>query len=230
VGTFSSYKWDSSGNYATAASYQTLDAYGNLVQQQVYDFGSSTVTRTYNFSYITDTNYTSRYIRNRLLSATVTSASGTLTLASNTYDGTGCGVLQDPPGAPGSIPFHDANYSTSFTYRGNPTSVTNLGTSTCYAYQTTGVMYQMQNAAGPLITTAPSASTSYSLPGVVTPNGCSVSAIKPCVRPKKQVESCQPAPSVGSLRAPRLHGWPGGRPAACLPRAARPRICAGCGL
>jgi YD repeat-containing protein len=41
----------------------------------------------------------------------------------------------------------------------------------CYAYQTTGVTYQAQNAAGTLIATAPSSSTSYSLPGVVTPNG-----------------------------------------------------------
>jgi hypothetical protein len=65
-------------------------------------------------------------------------ASGTLTLASNTYDSSVCGALQDPPGAPGSIPFHDANYSTSFIYRGNPTYVTTLGTSACAAYQTTG--------------------------------------------------------------------------------------------
>ena len=171
VGSVNTQIFNSTNTGLSATTNQTLDAYGNLVQQQVYDFGSSTVTRTYNFSYLTDTNYTSRYIRNRLTLATVTSVSGTLTLASNSYDGITCGALQDPPGAPSSIPFHDANYSTSFTYRGNPTSVSTPSASMCYAYQTTGVTYQAQNAAGTLIATAPSSSTSYSLPGVVTPNG-----------------------------------------------------------
>jgi RHS repeat-associated protein len=171
VGFISTFMWDSSGNSVSAGTTQTLDAYGNLVQQQVDDFGSSTVTRTYNFTYLTDTNYTSRYIRNRLTLATATSSSGTITLTSRSYDSTVCGALQDPPGAPSSIPFHDSTYSTSYTYRGNPTYVTNLGTSTCFAYQTTGVMYQAQNGVGTVIATAPSASAGYSLPGVLTPNG-----------------------------------------------------------
>jgi hypothetical protein len=71
-------------------------------------------------------------------------------LTSKSYDSTVGGALQDPPGAAGSIPFHDANYSTSFTYRGNPTYVTSLGTSTRSAYQTTGVTYQAQNWVGTL--------------------------------------------------------------------------------
>jgi hypothetical protein len=47
---------------------QTLDIYGNLSQMQVWDYGntSGTPTRTYSFSYLNSSNYTSLYIRNRL--------------------------------------------------------------------------------------------------------------------------------------------------------------------
>lgn len=76
---------------AATSTVQTLDIYGNLTQQQVYDYGSGSPTHTYNFTYLTDPNYVSRFIRNRLTQAAVTSSAGTITLATNSYDGTNVG-------------------------------------------------------------------------------------------------------------------------------------------
>jgi YD repeat-containing protein len=47
---------------------------------------------------------------------------------------------------------------------------TSLGSSTITQYETTGVPVCTQNGAGTIVTSAPSSATSYSLPGVVTPN------------------------------------------------------------
>jgi hypothetical protein len=66
-------------------SVQTLDTYGNITQSQVFDYSDlGKPAKTYNFTYVTDANYTSRYIRNRLLSASVTPAGGSATLWSAT--------------------------------------------------------------------------------------------------------------------------------------------------
>ena len=71
-------------------SVQTVDIYGNLTQQKVYDYGNlTTPARTYNLTYLADGNYTSRYIRNRLAGASVTTSAGTITLVSESYDTTG---------------------------------------------------------------------------------------------------------------------------------------------
>jgi hypothetical protein len=73
--------------------------YGNLTQQQLYDYpgnpvqpNNSTPFRTYLFTYLTDPNYTSRYIRNRLTAATVNGIS----LTTKSYDTTTIGPLVDP--------------------------------------------------------------------------------------------------------------------------------------
>jgi hypothetical protein len=51
---------------------QTRDAYGNLTQTKLYAYGNlTTPARTYTNMYVSDANYTSRYIRDRLLSSTV---------------------------------------------------------------------------------------------------------------------------------------------------------------
>jgi hypothetical protein len=72
---------------AQTTTVQTLDTHGNLTQSQAYDYGSSSPTRTYNFYYLTGSNYTSRYIFNRLTSATVTPSGGSaVTLVTNSYD------------------------------------------------------------------------------------------------------------------------------------------------
>src|SRR5205823_7646304 len=64
-------------------STQTLDGNGNLTQSAVYDYGNlSTPAKTYNYSYLTGGNYTSRYILNRVTQVTM---NGT-TLVTNSYD------------------------------------------------------------------------------------------------------------------------------------------------
>src|SRR5690242_8490978 len=55
-------------------------------------------------------------------------------------------------------------------YRGNPTSQTIGASTNTFAYQTTGVL-QQSTINGVTVTTAPSPSTNYSLPSVLTPNG-----------------------------------------------------------
>jgi hypothetical protein len=70
---------------------QTVNAFGNVAQAQVFDFGNLTApARTYNYTYLTDSGYLAKYIRNRLTSATVTSSQGTITLVGITYDNYGC--------------------------------------------------------------------------------------------------------------------------------------------
>jgi len=127
-------------------SAQTLDVYGNITQSQVFAYGNlSTAARTYNYTYLTDGNYTSRYIRNRVTQVTVTDAGGTTV--------------------------HDASYGTSLVYRGNPTSVVSLGDAKYVGYEISGVAYQWRDGAGHTYTTDPSSTTNYSLPGVLTPGG-----------------------------------------------------------
>src|SRR5205807_7299229 len=51
---------------------QTRDTYGNLIQSQVYDYpAAGTLLRQFDLTYENGSNYVSRYIRNRLKTATV---------------------------------------------------------------------------------------------------------------------------------------------------------------
>jgi hypothetical protein len=156
---------------------QSLDTYGNLVQSQLYDYGATAATRTYTYSYLTSSTYTSRYIRNRLVTGSLQDATGQTSLANNYYDYqynstcSGPGPL-DRPG----LQMHDANYNTSFTCRGNPTGVGGVGTimpDKYYDYDIGGVPYQMHIGAsnGLPVSLSVTANTNYSLPEVLTPNG-----------------------------------------------------------
>jgi RHS repeat-associated protein len=136
---------------------QTLDQYGNLLTMQAYNFGNGSVgslARTYTNTYLGGTNYTSRYIFNRLLTSTVTDGTNTATLASNVYDGTTPYCPTPGPGNPGgcteppcnsiqvgqtNLCEHDnVNYPPSFNYRGNLTGSTTPTTTTTNAYDTFG--------------------------------------------------------------------------------------------
>ena len=146
---------------------QTVDLYGNLLQSNVYNYGNlSTPARTYDYTYLMDSNYTSRYIRNRLRQVTVTAGANATTLISNTYDtNSGCGALRDRTG----IGMHDAAYDVNFAYRGNPTLVVKLGTGHCSAYEITGVPYTATDGSGSTVDITLTANAS--LPGVLTPGG-----------------------------------------------------------
>jgi RHS repeat-associated protein len=111
------------------------DTYGDVTNKRDYGFqigGVWQVRRRTSFTYSTDTNYTSRYLRNLMTEATVydalqnTNDADDVLIAktANTFDDyastggmEGYGLAK-PPG-------HDtAVYSTSFTYRGNVTGTT----------------------------------------------------------------------------------------------------------
>src|SRR5439155_15756304 len=116
---------------------------------QIFDFGNlSTPARTYNYSYLTDSNYVSRYIRNRLSSVTVTAGGVTTPLNTSYYDNAGtntCGSLQDQSGY---VLHDDSNFGTSFTFRGNLTSSNSLGDVRCRAYGSAGNPYHAVDGAG----------------------------------------------------------------------------------
>ncbi len=100
-------------------SEQTLDGYGNVTVSKQYDYGNlTTPSRTYTNTYLTASYYTSLYMRNRLLTSTVTGAGQTMTLATNTYDGTAI------PGGGGAV---RQWVSVGPTYRGNLSRVVKPG-------------------------------------------------------------------------------------------------------
>jgi RHS repeat-associated protein len=160
-----------SSSAATTSTVQTIDAYGNLTQQQVYDYGSSTVSRTYNLTYLTDPNYLSRYIRNRMVQVNVTANNATTLLVQNAYDSTAVGT-QLPQGfnSFASIPQHDSAYDATVTYRGNTTGTWNLGTRMTYSYDVLGNPYLAQDGDGMTVSMSTDASTAGSLPSTLTPN------------------------------------------------------------
>jgi len=112
---------------------QTLDQYGNLTTMQLYNFGNlSTPARTYANTYLTDPNYTSRYIRNRLTWSHI----GATTLVQNYYDSyIGCSSAL---AGQGWHEHDDTNYGPSFIYRGNPTSIATPAGSKCLSYDAAG--------------------------------------------------------------------------------------------
>jgi hypothetical protein len=148
---------------AQSKTLQILDTYGNLTQSQVYDYGNlTTPVRTYDYQYLNGANYISRYIRNRMTSASVTSASGTLNLVTNTYDNYAApNQMQVRTGTR----MHNDAFDANVTYRGNPTTVSTQKGTTTYVYETTGVVAKMTDASGVTVTTNPSPSSGYSLPG-----------------------------------------------------------------
>ena len=159
-------------NQVRTKSTQSLDAYGNVSQSAVYDYGL-TLARTYNYTYLTDANYTSRYIRNRLTQATMTVGVATTQLVTNTYDGYGsvCAGALGIVSRTGTTRHDDTNYGTGLVYRGNVTYRSSIGGTSCMGYEMTGVVVRAEDAAGHFMNSALSADTSYSLPGTLTPQG-----------------------------------------------------------
>src|SRR5262249_2019538 len=105
-------------NSVQSKSEQTVNDHGNVTVSKVYDYGNLvTPIRTFTNTYLSDSNYTSRHIWNRLLSTDLSdNASHTVTLFTNTYDNYGQ-QLVDHTGV--SRQHDDANYGLNFIYRGN---------------------------------------------------------------------------------------------------------------
>ena len=152
----------------TTQTVQTQDSYGNVLTTQVYDYGNlNTPARTYSSTYLyqNNTNYSSRYIYNRLLTATLTSANPQVTLVSNVYE---LGTLSTTSSLPRE--WDAANYGTSFTYRGNVTYSSTPGRTVRTSYDYTGTVVS-QNDNGHFVNVTTSAATNYTLPDKLDPNG-----------------------------------------------------------
>ena len=112
------------------------DQYGNVTNQRDYGFqigGSWQVRRRTNYTYLTDTNYTSRYLRSLATEVKTydalenTNDADDVLIAKTAfiYDNyAATGGMEGYTGMP-KPPGHDAAaYTTSFTYRGNVTGLT----------------------------------------------------------------------------------------------------------
>ena len=115
--------------------------------------------------------FTSKYIFNRQLSASVTPLGGSnYSISSTTYD-LPCVFYGLTPTS--AVYFHDSAFGTSYTVRGNPASTTGLNGAdyVCTAYDTAGVPYYSVDANGHSVSIGTAPATDYSLPSSVQPNG-----------------------------------------------------------
>ncbi len=163
---------------AQSKTEQTVDAHGNVTQTKVYDFGNlTTPARTYTNTYLTDANYTSRNIWNRLVSSTVSSASQSVQLVSNQYDtysaGGYCSSYTSTLYNMTGLRQHDTIlFGTGFTYRGNVTVTDAPDGRTCFSQHITGDFHD-SNGIGGTTSSTPTAATNYAAPGLITANNFS---------------------------------------------------------
>jgi RHS repeat-associated protein len=143
---------------------QDVDIYGNVTTVLNFDYNSlTTPARSYNYTYLTGSNYSSRYIFNRLTQAKVsTGGVGTLTLATITYDP---GYTALPTGSPTPTVW-DSSYST-ITYRGHIASSTTLSGTTSYYYDVLGSVKQT-TVNGVTSNVTSSTSNNYAVPSQIT--------------------------------------------------------------
>ena len=103
------------------------DQYGNVTNKREYGLkigGSWQVQRRTNFTYSTDSNYITRYLRNLVTETKVYDGLNNIIAKSAfTFDDYGSTGGMEGYGS-AKPPSWDASYSTSFTYRGNVTGIT----------------------------------------------------------------------------------------------------------
>jgi RHS repeat-associated protein len=155
-------------NAVTMRTEQTVDTHGNIVQTKAYDYAAGgnpgALLRTTTNSYASSSNYTSRYIFNRLGSTSVANGSGqAATVVSNVYDQ--YSTMPDTPG----VRQHDSTYTAATIYRGNITSQTTPTGTVTHAYDIVGNTTTVQSGTGTVQLSATSA-TNYYAPSTVTPN------------------------------------------------------------
>jgi hypothetical protein len=126
---------------------QTLNDHGNLTERKQYGYytpgGTPPLVRTFTYSYLATTDYTSRHIWNRMSTVTVQKPGGSvITLATNTYDVYAYSQV-DPVSNPSVLRQHDtSNYGTLFTFRGNVTRSVSPGRAVNMVYDYTGTAWK----------------------------------------------------------------------------------------
>jgi YD repeat-containing protein len=111
-------------------------------------------------------SYLNAYIRNRPTLVTVTGASGSATLQSNTYDAYSINALVDRP----SLTLHDASFSTTKSVRGNVTTAQSPGATRITTYDIGGVAVTLDDGNGHKANVAPTDTTADFTPQSVKPN------------------------------------------------------------
>ena len=130
----------------------------------IFDYGSSTARRTFTNTYSAASALTSRYIRNRLLTATVLEAGVTTTIVTNVYDGYNTAIVNV-----NNLRQFDTSNNTAFTARGNLTSSTTLsGVSSNYQFDITGTVLQSAGPSGVNAITSTNSSTNFTAPSSIT--------------------------------------------------------------
>jgi YD repeat-containing protein len=163
-------------------STQVLDAYGNISNLKIYPYGNlSTPARTYEYTYlhVSNTNYAPRYIRNRVSEVYLTDGANPRTrILWKRYDVSVGNAYYLPQEGPATLtqqngtPLHDdANFGTSFQYRGNVAYVLDLASDSHLVYATTGVVTSATNGAGVQVSASTSSNTGFSLSETLTPGG-----------------------------------------------------------
>jgi hypothetical protein len=157
---------------------QTLDAYGNLTQRKAYDYGNlTTPARVWDNVYLSTSAYTSRFIRNRMTSSTVTAGGSTVTLATAAYDNYSGGILGNGPlvNRTGLTQHDSTNYGTGFVYRGNVTSSWAAGSVGVWRkYDITGMAVE---ATDQMSTASTTPTSNNAVPGAITVSGMGTSTM-----------------------------------------------------
>lgn len=140
---------------------QNVDVYGNVTQVFQFDFSSlTTPARVYTYTYLNNSNYTSRYIFNRVTQATLIDQTQQVqTLVTNTYDLTFST-------APSGISLWDNTYA-SVTYRGDVATSTTPAATRSNSYDATGTVTKaVVNGVTTNVTS--SSSNNYAVPSQIS--------------------------------------------------------------
>jgi len=163
---------DPGANQTQKKVTQSIDTHGNLTAMNVYDFGNlTTPARSYTYYYLSDANYTSRYIYNRVTSVWLFSQQ----LIGNAYDNQATGGCASYgaslSNASGQREHDDVNYGTSFFYRGNLTANSRLDGTACASYNILGNSQTQIDPLGRSTSVSTSSGTNFAVPNAISTGG-----------------------------------------------------------
>ena len=160
---------DPGQSYAIQTSAtQSMDIHGNVTGVTSNNYSSTGGGWHYSgYSYLSSSNYTSRYIFNRLSSTLIQDPSNVLTMATITYD---CGYGCIGSGSSPTPREWDTAY-TSIGYRGNATTVAALSGTSTAVYDLYGNTASGTGASGVSSSITTTSATNYAAPVQVTVGG-----------------------------------------------------------
>jgi len=165
----------------TQKTQVAVDQYGNVTDQSLFDYGASSATRKYQYTYLHNQNgtYAGYYIRNAITGKSVLDGAGqnAQSLGSIFYDQGSCPSWVYGPPTPTNLSgaaLLDASNRTSFLANATTTSGPGTGTS-CGYYDAAGNVYASEGPGSPQQQIAYASSANFAAPSSVTLNGDSSS-------------------------------------------------------